>query len=208
MKRVLLLLAEGFELLEAACFTDVLGWANLDGEEPIELVSAGWKATIRTTFGFHAVPDAHVDDLDLDTFDAVALPGGFGAAGFYTEAMSAPYLDVIRHFAAKERPIASVCVASIPVAASGILEGKRATTYHQLGGKRRAALEGYGVQFIDLPIVTDGNIVSSSGPGTGIEVALELLAQITSVTNAENIRTLMRVPHPSSTWLRTPQVAG
>lgn len=207
-KRVLLLLAEGFELLEAACFTDVFGWASIDGEEVIELISAGWNETIPTTFGFHAVPDAHVNDLDLSTFDAVAIPGGFGTSGFYIEAMSEPFLDVIRHFAADERPIASVCVAAIPLGAAGILHGRCATTYHQAGGTRKATLESYGAQFIDRPIVTDRNIISSTGPGTGIEVTFALLAQLTSAENADNIRTLMRVPRPSETWLHTPQVVG
>ena len=64
-KRVLLLLADGFELMEAACFTDVLGWSSIDGEEAIELVSAGFQSTVGTTFGFGALPDALVADLDL-----------------------------------------------------------------------------------------------------------------------------------------------
>jgi protein deglycase len=207
-KRILLLLADGFEPLEAAGFTDVLGWANIDGDEPIELVSAGFRPLLRATFGFSVVPDALVGDLDLDSFDALAVPGGFAKAGFYDDALSEPFLDVIRHFEARGKMVASVCVASLALGAAGVLDGRRATTYHQAGGKRKAQLESYGAHFVDEAIVIDGKLVSSTGPGTGIEVAFALLTELTSPTVADRIRALMRVPVPTDAWRTTPQVAG
>jgi len=48
MKRVLLILPNAFELLEAATFIDVLGWANHYGEVPIETVTAGLRAELRS----------------------------------------------------------------------------------------------------------------------------------------------------------------
>jgi protein deglycase len=207
-KKVLLLLAEGFEPLEAAGFTDVLGWANIDGDEPIELVSAGLRPRLRATFGFSVVPDALVSDLDLDSFDALAVPGGFAGAGFYEDALSEPFLDVIRHFEARGKMVASVCVASLALGAAGVLNGRRATTYHQVGGQRKAQLVSYGAQFVDEAIVIDGKLVSSTGPGTGVEVAFALLRDLTSQKVADQIRVLMRVPRPDPTWQITPQVAG
>lgn len=206
-KRILLLLADGFEPLEAAGFTDVLGWANIDGDEPIELVSAGLRSPLRATFGFSVIPDALVENLDLDSFDALAVPGGFAKAGFYNDALSEPFLDVIRHFEARGKMVASVCVASLALGAAGILNGRRATTYHQAGGKRKAQLESYGAQFVDEAIVIDGKLVSSTGPGTGIEVAFALLTELTSSKVAGHIRALMRVPRPDPAWQTTPQVA-
>lgn len=205
-KRVLLLLAEGFEPLEAAGFTDVLGWANIDGDEPIELVSAGLRPRLRATFGFSVMPDALVGDLDLDSFDALAVPGGFAGAGFYEDALSEPFLDVIRHFEARRKIVASVCVASLALGAAGILQGRRATIYHQVGGQRRAQLEGYGARFIDEAIVIDGSLITSTGPGTALEVAFALLRDLTSKAVADRIRTLMRVPRPDATWQIAPQV--
>lgn len=205
-KRVLLLLADGFEPLEAAGFTDVLGWANIDGDEPIELVSAGLRPRLRATFGFSVMPDALVSDLDLDSFDALAVPGGFDGAGFYQDALSEEFLAVIRHFESRGKIVASVCVASLALGAAGILHGRRATTYHQVGGKRKAQLEGYGAQFVDEAIVIDGTLMTSTGPGTAIEVAFALLRDLTSKTVADRIRALMRVPRPDATWQIAPQV--
>lgn len=205
-KRVLLLLADGFEQLEAAGFIDVLGWANIDGDTPIALVSAGLQTPVKTTFGYSVNPDALLADLELHQFDALALPGGFAGAGYYAQAYGPDFASVIQHFAKKTQPIASVCVASLAVAKAGVLNGKKATTYHQIGGQRKAELEDFGAVFVDEAIVTDNGIISSTGPGTGVEVAFELLELLTSFQNAERVRALMRMPPRSDTWRSTPQV--
>lgn len=51
MKRVLIVLPDGFEAFEGAAFIDVLGWANEEGAEPIEVVTAGVTSELRCTFG-------------------------------------------------------------------------------------------------------------------------------------------------------------
>ncbi|MFT4941595.1 MAG: 4-methyl-5(b-hydroxyethyl)-thiazole monophosphate biosynthesis [Paraglaciecola sp.] len=205
-KRVLLLLADGFEPLEAAGFTDVLGWANIDGCEPIELVSAGLKPQLRATFGFSVIPDTTVDKVNLSSFDALAIPGGFEGAGFYKDAYDENFLQVIRDFNKSQKPIASVCVASLSLGRAGVITGRRATTYHQIGGKRKLELEASGAIFIDQAIVHDSGIITSSGPGTGVEVAFELLELLTTKENAQHIRQLMRMPPRSIEWQQTPQV--
>jgi 4-methyl-5(b-hydroxyethyl)-thiazole monophosphate biosynthesis len=206
-KRVLLLLADGFELLEAAGFTDVLGWADVTGDEPIALISAGLRSPVRTTFGFSVVPDTVVSEVDLESFDALAIPGGFGHAGFYTDALSDAFIAIIRRFEGAGKPVGSVCVAALALGAAGILKGRRATTYHRAGGKRKDQLEGYGARFVDQPVVVDGRLITSTGPGTAIEVAFTLLAALTSQANADHVRALMRVPTPSDAWRAAPQVS-
>ena len=206
MKRVLMLLANGVEPLEMAAFTDVLGWATLVGKEEIELVDAGLRANIKTTFGLNLSPNTLLDDVNLDEFDALAIPGGFEPFGFYDEALSEPFLKVIRHFAERNKVIASVCVSSICLGAAGVLKGKQATTYHQLGGIRKAQLEETGAVFVDKPVVTDGQLITSTGPGTALEVAFELLERVTDKDNVADLRLKMRMPQPDAAWYRAPQV--
>jgi len=205
-KRILLLLADGFEPLEAAGFTDVLGWANIDGEEPIEVVSAGLRPVLKATFGFSVMPQAILSDLDLTLFDALAVPGGFEGAGFYQDALSEQFTAAIKAFEQCGKPVASVCVASLSLAAAGILRGRRATTYHQVGGKRKAQLENYGAIFIDQPVVIEDNLITSTGPGTATEVAFALLRVLTSENNVQHIRKLMRMPEPAEEWCTQVQV--
>lgn len=207
MKRILLLLADGFELLEAAAFTDVFGWADIDGEEKIELLSVGLRSPLKCTFGFSAIPDKVLSEVDLTEFDALAIPGGFDGAGFYGDAYSVEFSDVIQFFESQNKPIASVCVASLALGHAGVLKNRRATVYHQAGGKRKEQLEAFGAHFIDKAVVCDGGMISSTGPGTGVEVALQLLSDLTSEKNTQHIRELMRLPEPTQEWLNQKQVA-
>lgn len=206
MKRILLLLANGFEPLEAAGFTDVFGWANIDGEERMDLVSVGLSSPLKATFGFSVIPDQILADVDLNNFDAIAIPGGFEGAGFYKDAYADEFLNAIRHFEAAGKPVATVCVASLSLGKAGLIKDRRATIYHQIGGTRKEELEAFGANFVDEAIVKDGNLITSTGPGTGVEVAFELLTDLTSEENTRHIRALMRIPEPDASWRNTPQV--
>jgi 4-methyl-5(b-hydroxyethyl)-thiazole monophosphate biosynthesis len=55
-------------------------------------------------------------------------------------------------------------------------------------------------------VVVDDNIITSSGPGTAIEVALTLLEKLITKKNADNLRKITRIPKLSTRWLQTPQV--
>jgi len=206
MKKVMMLLANGVEPLEMAAFSDVLGWANLVGDERIELIDVALQPQIKTTFGLRLQANHLLKDVNLDDFDALAIPGGFEPSGFYDDALSEPFLEVIRHFFCAGKIIASVCVSAIALGEAGVLQGKNATTYHQVGGRRKQQLTQNGALFIDQAVVIDHNIITSTGPGTAIEVALTLLAKLSSNNNAEQLRQTMRIPTPSTSWLQTPQV--
>jgi 4-methyl-5(b-hydroxyethyl)-thiazole monophosphate biosynthesis len=191
MKRVLLLLADGVELFEAAAFTDVLGWADTFGSERIECVCAGLHPQLHCTFGPDLIPDVQLDQIRVEDFDALAIPGGFETAGFYEDAYAEPVLDLIRAFDRAGKPIVAICVGALPLAKSGVLAGRRATTYKLLGGKRRQQLAEMGAEVVDASLVRDGNVITSTGPSTAVEVALALVEMLTSPENAARVRELM-----------------
>ena len=105
----------------------------------------------------------------------LAVPGGFEEYGFYEEAFSDEVSELIREFNRRNKPIASVCVAALALAHSGILTGKKATTYHLNGGRRQKQLAEYGVEVISEPIVCTDNIITSYCPETAPGVAFRLL---------------------------------
>lgn len=191
MKRVLVLLSDGFEAFEAAAFTDVLGWASAFGAEPIEVVTAGLHSRLKSTFALEVMPMIQLIDVRADDFDAVAIPGGFEKAGYYQDAYSPEFLDTIRKFAALGKPIASICVGALPVGRSGVLKGRPATTYHLLDGKRRRELAEMGAMVVDASLVRDGNIITSNSPATAADVAFALLEDLTSRDNALTVRRWM-----------------
>lgn len=189
MKKVLLLLAEGFEVYEAGVFIDVIGWNLAEGDHSTELFTCALKKEILSSFNQKFVIDYLVNEIDVTSFDALAVPGGFEVYNFYKDAYDERFLDVVRKFKKENKIIASVCVGSLVLGKSGILLNKKGTTYNL--PKRREALKGFGVNVVNEPIVIDDNIITSWNPSTGIDVALTLLEMLTSKQNADFIREKM-----------------
>ena len=190
-KRVLLVIPRGAEVFETAAFFDVLGWAATEGTEPIEVVTAGFEAEVTCTFGLRVRPDILVSDVETEDFDALALPGGFEEYGYYDQAFSEPMGRLLQEFDEQGKPIASICVGALPIAHSGVLAGRCATTYHLMGGRRRQQLAALEVEVLDQPMVLDGNIITSTSPATAVDVALTLVERLTDPDNAARIRHLM-----------------
>ncbi|MFW6289442.1 MAG: DJ-1/PfpI family protein [Mariniphaga sp.] len=188
-KRILLLLAEGFEVYEASVFIDVMGWNLEEGDGSTELVTCGLRKEIKSSFGQRFIVDSLVEEVDLQEFDALAVPGGFEIFGFYNDGYDNRFLDVIRRFREADKVIASVCAGALPLGKSGILKHKKGTTYNSV--VRREALEKFDVQVIHQPVVMDDNIITSWNPSTAMDVAFLLLELLTSKGNADKVRRLM-----------------
>ncbi len=205
-KKLLLLLADGFELIETSGYTDVMAWASFQDHVNIEVVSAASTPSVKTAFGGLTVtPNALLSDLDLDLFDALAIPGGMEWAGFFEAAYSEDFKQTIQHFAGRGEPLSAVCVASLALGHADALKGRKASIYHSKTGKHAATLQAQGAVFLDQPVVRDGNITTSSGPGTAVEIAFELLGDLTDADVVQETRAMMRVPSPQPEW-RRPQV--
>ncbi|QZY54537.1 DJ-1/PfpI family protein [Crassaminicella profunda] len=192
MKKVCLLLANGFEAVEASVFTDVIGWNNFEGDGTTKLVTVGARDTLKCTWNFTVTPELHIKDLNVDDFHALAIPGGFEEAGFYEDAYSEDFLSVIKEFDRQGKIIASICVGSLPIGKSGVLNGRKGTSYSLNDRKRQKELAQFGVNVIpDQPIVIDNNIITSYNPATAFDVAFTLLELLTSKENTHNVKRLM-----------------
>jgi len=190
MKKVLLLLANGFETLEASAFIDVIGWNQVDGDGTTQLFSCGLRREIKSSFNQRFVVDYLVDQINSEDFDALAIPGGFEEFGYYKDAYDDEFLKLIRMFNAQSKTIASVCVGALPIAHSGVLTNRRATTYNKRP-VRQEELASYEANVINEPIVTDCNVITSWNPSTATDVAFLLLERLTSKNQSNFIREIM-----------------
>ncbi|MGG4448137.1 DJ-1/PfpI family protein [Brevibacillus porteri] len=192
MKKVCLLLPNGFEAVEASVFTDVIGWNKEEGDGTTELVTVGTRKELKCTWNFTVIPEMVIDDADVNDFDALALPGGFEQAGFYEDAYHEDVLAFIREFEKQGKVIASICVGALPLGKSGILQGRKATTYNLNNQLRQKQLAAMGATVIpDQSIVIDNNIITSYNPSTAFDVAFTLLESLTSRENTDNVKRLM-----------------
>lgn len=167
MPRVLVPLAAGCEELEAVTIVDLLRRAG------IEVVTAGLQAgPIAASRGVVLVPDMPLDEALKQDFDAVVLPGG--QPGATNLEQDTRVRGLLQRMANDGRTVAAICAAPKVLAAAGLLDGKRATCY-------RGAIEPAQFPKVKLEsraVVADGNIVTSRGPGTAMDFALELVRML------------------------------
>lgn len=162
--RVLVPLAQGCEELEAVTIIDLLRRAD------IEVVSAGLDAhQVIASRGVVLVPDTQLDAVLEEHFDMLVLPGGLPGADFL-EADSR-IQTLLQRINAEGGYTAAICAAPKVLASSGLLNNKKATAYP-------GVLEGLELPQVSLtgtPVVRDGKVITSRGPGTAMDFALELI---------------------------------
>lgn len=165
-KKAVILLATGFEEIEAVTVIDILRRAG------IEIIIAGLDGVnIKGSHGITVAADKKISDLKPE-FDAIILPGGMpGALHLHN---STEVNGFIKDMHSKGALIAAICAApSVIMAPIGLLENKNATCYpgNQIDF-------GKSTRYKDKAVVTDGNIITSQGPGTSMEFALSIVEKI------------------------------
>ncbi len=164
MPRVLLPLAEGFEEIEAVTIVDLLRRAGIE-------VCTASLGDLRVTgsHGITVVADATLDEAARGEFEMIVLPGGMPGADHLKN--DDRVVALLRRFAAQGRYTAAICAAPGVLAHAGLLEGREATSFP---GFLRAD-SAPGVRLSEAPVVVDGKVVTSRGPGTAIDFSLALI---------------------------------
>lgn len=189
--KTLLFLAKGFETMEFSVFVDVMGWARNDYGYDTQVITCGFKKQVISTFNIPVTVDILFEDINVDDYDALAIPGGFEEFGFYEEVYLEKFLNLIREFDSKGKIIAAICVAALPVGKSGVLKNRTATTYHLRDGYRQKQLKEFGVNVLNQPVVVDKNIITSYCPETAVHVAFQLLEMLTTKEKMEVVKSAM-----------------
>ncbi|MCK8058518.1 MULTISPECIES: DJ-1/PfpI family protein [unclassified Fusibacter] len=189
--KLLLIMTKGVEMLEASAFIDVFGWYRDISKGDIEVVTCGFNRQVVSSFNLKFEVDLLIDEVHGPEFDAIAVPGGFGYYGFYEEAFDVRLLNLINWFNQHKKIVASVCVGALVLGKSGVLDGKNATTYHLMDGRRQNQLKAMGAKIVEAPVVVDDLLITSWCPSTAPEVALKTLELMTSKETADQIRVMM-----------------
>lgn len=170
-KKALVLLEDGCEELEAVSIIDALRRGGVE----VVAASATGRAEIVCSRGVRLVADAALPPDEgeavrfAEKFDAVALPGGMG--GTKALAADARVLAVLRDAASRGAVVAAVCAAPMALDAAGVLAGRRFCCYPGI----EKGLSGAGSFVPDAKTVTDGRLVTGTGPGTAAAFALAVL---------------------------------
>ncbi len=164
MATVLVPLAQGCEELEAVTIIDLLRRAS------IEVVTAGLDdEPVKASRGVRLLPDTTLDKALEQEYDMVVLPGGaVGADNLRNDPRIA---ELLRKMADSGKWTSAICAAPVVLAKAGLLSGKKATSYPGM-------LDKLGLEDVEVtadPVVRDGQVVTSRGPGTAMDFTLELI---------------------------------
>ena len=167
MSTVLIPLAQGCEELEAVTLIDLLRRAGID------VITAGLDAqTVTASRGVRLVPDTDIDTALEREYDMVVLPGGLPGADHLDK--DPRIQSLLKKMAGSNRYTAAICAAPMVLANAGLLDGKQATSYPGFLEKTK----NNRIHIKTDPVVVDGHIITSRGPGTAMDFALALIGII------------------------------
>jgi cyclohexyl-isocyanide hydratase len=108
---------------------------------------------------------------DIDSADMIMIPGGPGQ----TDAMQDPeFMVEVKRLGESAKYVTSVCTGSLILAAAGLITGKRAGSHWAY----RELLSMFGAIPDDARVVRDGNVITGGGVTAGIDIALNIVADL------------------------------
>lgn len=175
LKKAVVILAEGFEDIEAVTPVDILKRSGIN----VTVAGLGGK-TIKGSRGTSINADIILDDYSAVP-DAVILPGGSGGAE--NLARSPKVKELIKAVDSKGGIVAAICASpALVLAPTGILDGKKATCFPGMEENF-----SFKVKHVKEKVVQDGNIITSQGPATAIAFSLKIVEALVGAKTAEAV---------------------
>lgn len=175
---IYVMLANGFEEIEALAFVDILRRAEID----VSTVSIYDETQVKGAHGITVLADYTIGDIGyLGT--GIVLPGGLPGTTNLEE--NAIVIDLIKKYAKDGKFVGAICAAPSVLGKLGILKKKSATCY--------PPFEKFLVDanLSSERVAVDGNIVTSKGAGTAHDFAFKFVELIKDKKTADNIRSSM-----------------
>jgi protein deglycase len=170
-KRVLCILVDGFEEIEAVTPIDLLRRAE------VEVVIASLHGgVIQGRSGLRLEPDGSLDGLSSKDFDLLLIPGGPGVGELRRDGRA---VQLARDFVERGKLVAAICAAPLILHDAGILGEHRFTAHFSTEEEISGAL--------DQKVVEDGLIITSRGAGTALDFGLALVERLVGKDVAEEV---------------------
>ena len=179
MSSCLVILAEGFESVEAVAPIDILRRAGME----VTVAGLGGREIVSSQ-GLKIITDMELEQESV-LYDLIFLPGGM--PGSLNLALSPLVIDLLKRHNAAGKFIAAICAAPAKILApNGFLDGKTATCYPQ--NMDELAQAAAGAVLSEDKVVVDGNIITSRGVGTALELGFVLAECLGGHELAEKLR--------------------
>ena len=172
-----MLLADGFECVEALSSIDVLHRAGVE----LKRVAVGDSLEVVSSHNIMTLQcDMLLGDNMLEDGDAVILPGGY--PGFVNLGNSEAVCRVVRGYYDSGRLVAAICGAPTVLAVAGVAKGSKIACHRTVVD----SMDGY--LYNDEGVVEDGNLITGAGAGRSIEFALAIAARLVDADTLLSVR--------------------
>ena len=173
--KILIVLAPGFEEIEALGTADILRRLSF----PVTLAALGNDKIVPGSHQINVTADTRLSEIDPTEFSVVVLPGGMPGARHLRD--SADLRQILQSFAAAGKIVAAICAAPIALGAAGLLTDRRYTVYP--GFEREIP----GGIHTGNRVEADGNIITGNGPGAVFEFATRIAAALDKAGESEEL---------------------
>lgn len=178
MKKILLLLAEGFEEIEALTPVDYLRRADVD----VDMASLTDDLSVTGAHGIVVSADITLDSIDPTVYDGVYLPGGM--PGSLNLRDDARVLSIVRDFVDAGKAVAAICAAPIVLEKAGVIADKRVTGYPGTVDK----LKKVGTYDAEAIVVQDDNVFTGRGAAAAAYLSFVLITALCGEETTERVK--------------------
>lgn len=162
--RALIPVAEGVDDLQTVTLIDVLRRAEIE----VVVASIEGRRMLTCARGTRLTADGMLVDLLAQSFDLIVLPGG--VVGCEHLAAHQPLMQMVKEHAREGRFYAAIAQAPVLVLqAYGVLKGRRMTCIESVSDQLS------GCNYVDQPVVVDGNCITAQGSTAALAFALTLV---------------------------------
>lgn len=177
MNKVLVMLANGFEEVEALTVVDYLRRTGIE----VHMVSTERDLQVEGAHGIKVIGDIMLEDIrDPMNYRGIFIPGGLpGATNLRDDSR---VIDLLRTLAQGGKMIASICAGPIVLSKAGVIDGKKVTSYPGY------ARELVGAVYREDLVVRDENIITSRGPATAVFLAMEIIRYLQGEEKLRELR--------------------
>lgn len=173
MKRVLCLLAPGFEEIETVAPIDLLRRAGAE----VVVASLHGDELVTGRSGISLKADLALTDVETEEFDLLVIPGGPGVQGLRADGRPA---QLAREFFERNKIVSAICAGPTVLADAGLLAGRKYTSHFSVKGE-------LGESLVEEKVVRDGLVVTSRGAGTAVDFGIALVAELYGPEKAAEI---------------------
>lgn len=187
MPSIAIIIFDGVEELDFVGPWEVLSaWASQHPGDDVRVSTVRWGGSphepVECAKRLRVLADRGQPELGEP--DVIVIPGGKGTRGLLKDEALA---QALRETHERGGYVTSICTGSLIVASAGLLDGKPATSHWSALEELAAAGESIEVRTEDRFVHT-GNIITAAGVSAGIDMALYLVAQLSSVERARKVR--------------------